>query len=222
MRKTLVIIGAGGHAREALDICEALNAVGTPHEVLGYIVEREFGAPGDDVNGKPILGDFDWLRGRTGGLWAVCAVGTPALRARLVRRAHEVGVRFCNLLHPSAAVTPRVRFGEGIIIAAGSVLTTQITVGDHVHVNIGCTVSHDVVLADFATLAPGVHIAGRVHVGEGCNIGIGAAVLPRLRLGAWSVIGAGTTVIRDVPPDSTVVGVPGKVVKTREKGWHLS
>ncbi|MEM5872190.1 MAG: sugar O-acetyltransferase, partial [Candidatus Aenigmatarchaeota archaeon] len=38
--------------------------------------------------------------------------------------------------------------------------------------------------------------------------------IPRVTIGDWSIIGAGTTVIKDVPPFSVVVGNPGKVIKT--------
>ena len=47
-------------------------------------------------------------------------------------------------------------------------------------------------------------------------------MIERRRLGRWSTIGAGCTVIHDVPPDTTVVGVPGRTVKTRMAGWHES
>jgi acetyltransferase EpsM len=101
------------------------------------------------------------------------------------------------------------------------VLTNAVRVGDHVQINIGCTVSHDAALEDFATLSPGVHLAGGVVAGAGCCVGTGANVIPRVRLGAWSIVGAGCTVIADVPADSTVVGVPGRVVAQRAPNWHL-
>lgn len=71
-------------------------------------------------------------------------------------------------------------------------------------------------LEDFAILSPGVHISGYVTLGEGCYIGTGANIIDRKTIGAWSVVGAGSVVINDVPPYSTTVGVPAKIIKIRE------
>ena len=49
-------------------------------------------------------------------------------------------------------------------------------------------------------------------------IGAGAAILGRIRIGHDSVIGANAVVTKDVPPHSLVGGIPGKVLKTLERG----
>jgi sugar O-acyltransferase (sialic acid O-acetyltransferase NeuD family) len=116
-------------------------------------------------------------------------------------------------------LTRHVTLGEGCVVTAGAVLTSQIRLGRHVHVNVNSTVSHDCVLGDFATLAPGVHLAGGVQLGEGCDVGVGAAVLPRCSIGAWSIVGGGAVVTRDLPADVTAVGVPATVIKQRPAGW---
>lgn len=215
MTKKFVIIGAGGFAREVLDIFEACNAAGSAYEVLGYLVEKPYGQPGTIINGKPILGDIDWLSKHASEAQVICGVGDPAVRKRLVDTAHSQGASFGSVIHPSAILTQRVNMGEGIVIAAGCIFTNQIRVGDHVHVNLGCTVGHDTELKDFSTLAPGVHVSGRVTIGEGCYLGSGVNIVDRITVGAWSVIGAGSVVIADIPPHTTAVGVPAKVVKSR-------
>jgi sugar O-acyltransferase (sialic acid O-acetyltransferase NeuD family) len=218
--KRIVLLGAGGFAREVLDIFDACKAVGQDYEVLGYIAESEYGKPGTIVNDIPILGDFDWFDKYASEVYAVCAVGAPELRLRLVKRACEHGVRFCSVMHPSAILTRWVTIGEGVVIAAGCILTNQILIGNHVHLNLSCTIGHDVILDDFVTLAPGVHISGKVTLSSGCYVGTGTQIIDNIHIGEWSVVGAGSTIIRDVPANTTVVGAPGKVIKTRESGWH--
>jgi len=221
MPKEVVIIGAGGHARDILDICEACNQDKLTYEVLGFIVDQQYGSPGTRINDIPILGDFGWLEQQSARIFATCAVGDPQKRYWLTQRAYQVGCRFFNLIHPNAILTRWITLGEGVVITAGCVLTNQITIGNHVHINLGCTIAHDVVLEDFVTLSPGAHISGNVRIGPGCYVGTGANVIQKLRLGAWSVVGAGSAIVKDVPPNTTVVGVPGKVIKTRMPGWHL-
>jgi len=217
----VAIIGSGGFGREVLDVFDALNAVKPTYDVVGYIVDPEYGAPGEHVNGKPILGDFDWLAEHKKDVRVICSVGSPELRMPLVKRAQDLGVDFCSIIHPNAIVTRWVTIGIGTVITAGCILTNQIQIGNHAHINLDCTIGHDVVIEDLVTLAPGVHISGNVVLGEGGYIGTGANVIEKRHIGAWSIVGAGTTVVEDVPKNTTVVGVPGKVIKTRPDGWHL-
>lgn len=219
--KPVVIIGAGGCAREILDIIDAVNAHENLFEMLGYIVDPQFGSPGAVVNDRPILGGYEWLENHSDEVLVVCGVGPSHHRYRLVKRAMAIGCQFCTLVHPGAVLTRWVELGQGVVIAAGCILTNQIRIGDHVQVNVACTISHDVTMADFVTLAPGVHVSGNVSLGEGAYVGAGASLIQKIHVGQWSITGAGSTVIKEVPANTTVVGVPARVIKERGEGWHL-
>jgi acetyltransferase-like isoleucine patch superfamily enzyme len=74
---------------------------------------------------------------------------------------------------------------------------------------------HDVSLHDYVTLAPGVHVSGKVAIGHGAYLGTGAVTVDGgydqpLVIGERAVVGAGAVVTRDVPPATTVVGVPAR------------
>lgn len=219
--KKIVIIGAGGFGRELLDVFEACNQDKAQYEILGFIVQKRYALAGEIVNGYPVLGDFDWFEKNSKNVHAICSVGSPPHRHKLTEMAASLGVQFCSVVHPSAYKSRWVEIGIGSVITAGCILTTQIKIGNHVHVNLDCTIGHDVFLDGFTTLAPGVHISGSVTINSGCYIGTGANVIEKLNLGEWSIIGAGSTVIRDVPANTTVVGNPGKIIKERLPGWHL-
>jgi len=216
----VAIIGAGGFAREVLDIFEAHNGIKPTFDVIGYIVDPQYGTPGTCINDKPILGGFDWLAEHKNDVETICGVGKGELRMRVVRRAQEIGVHFCTIVHPTATLTRWVTLGKGTVITAGCILTNQIQIGEHVHINLDCTIGHDVVIEDFVTLAPGVHVSGNAILREGCYIGTGANIVDRIEIGAWSIVGAGSTVTTDVPKNTTAVGVPCKVIKVRPDGWH--
>lgn len=218
----VVLIGAGGHGRDVLDVIDACNRIEERYEPLGFVVDPQYGTPGTIINDKPILGGFDWLERHAGEIHVTCAVGPSHHRYQLVQRAAALNCRFINLIHPSVIMTRWITLGEGVVIMAGCILTNQIQIGSHVHVNVDCTVGHNAVLQDFATLSPGVHISGNVTVGAGCFVGTGANIIEKLTLGEWSILGAGSAIVRNVPPNATVVGVPGKVIEDRRPGWHLS
>jgi acetyltransferase-like isoleucine patch superfamily enzyme len=86
-------------------------------------------------------------------------------------------------------------------------------VGDCVTINTAATVDHECEIDDSVHVCPGAHLAGRVRVGRRTMIGMGANVLQCLTIGEDSIIGAGAVVIGDVPAGSTVVGVPGRIIR---------
>jgi sugar O-acyltransferase (sialic acid O-acetyltransferase NeuD family) len=219
--KKIVIIGAGGFGREVLDVIDACNQADEIYEPLGFIVDPQYGTPGTLINNKPILGGFDWLEKHVDDVYVTCGVGPSHLRYQLIQRAIAVNCRFINLIHPSTIITRWVTMGQGVIITAGCILTNQIKIGSHVHLNLDCTIGHDVVLQDFVTLAPGVHVSGNVTLGLGCYVGTGANIIEKLQVGDWSIIGAGSAIVKSIPPNTTVVGIPGKIIKERQPGWHL-
>lgn len=216
----IVIIGAGGFAREALDVIEACAVEGTNIEMAGFVVDRQFGEAGQMVNDAHILGDFEWLEQHTREFSVVCAVGAPEKKRTLVERARAIGCRFMTIIHPSVIRTRWTALGEGVVITAGCVLSNRITIGDHVHLNPGCIIGHDVEIGSYASVAPGAHISGNVIISEGVYIGTGANVIEKITIGEWTIIGAGSTVIRDIPANTTAVGMPAMVIKERMPGWH--
>lgn len=218
--KPLVILGAGGFARETLDIVEAINAVQPTWDMLGFLVDSNYGQPGEIVNDKPILGDLEWLRSNR-GVHIICGIGAPEVRYRLIQRLKVIHSTFATLVHPSVISTRWNTCAEGVVIAAGCVLSNNIHISEHVHINPTCTIGHDTQIDPFVSLAPGVRVSGNVHLYEGSYIGTGANIIQKKAIGAWSIIGAGSTVVKDVPPNTTVVGSPARVIKERSSGWHL-
>lgn len=218
--KPLIILGAGGFARETLDIVEAINSISPRWEMLGFIVDAQYGNAGQIVNDKPILGSFEELA-HYPNAYVVCGVGSPQIRRHMIQRVQPYSVQFANLIHPSVIKTRWMHLGEGVVIAAGCVMSNALAIGDHVHLNPSCTIGHDVEIEAFVSLAPGVLISGNVHLEEGAYVGTGARVIEKKTVGTWSIVGAGSTVIKDVPPHTTVVGTPAKVIKERATDWYL-
>ena len=56
-----------------------------------------------------------------------------------------------------------------------------------------------------------MHIAGTVTIGADTLVGTGACVIPGIKIGSRCVIGAGAVVVRDVPDDTQVMGIPARV-----------
>jgi carbonic anhydrase/acetyltransferase-like protein (isoleucine patch superfamily) len=120
----------------------------------------------------------------------------------------------------NATVLGHVTLAEGCNIWYGAVLrgdVETIQIGAFTNVQDGAVIHCDPglpsVLEDYVTVGHRAVIHS-AHIERGSLIGIGAIVLNGVRVGAGSIIGAGAVVTKDVPPQSLVMGVPGKVIKS--------
>lgn len=204
----LVIVGAGGHGREALDIVAAVNAVEPTYHVLGFLDDdRQPGSLAaltehEVLGGIGVLDDLDSAY--------VVAIGVTAARRKVAERLKDVARGPTTLVHPTATIGGNVRHGCGLIMAAGSRVTSAVTLGEHVHLNVNASVSHDCSIGSFVTVTPGAHLSGNVDVGDGVWFGIGAVATQGVRIAADVTVGAGAVVIDDLPAGCTAVGVPAK------------
>lgn len=219
------IYGAGGFAREVAWLAEECASGGTPVTVCCFIDDAEF-TPGKMLNDIPVM-SLDETRSRFPDALIVAGIGDCKARLAVTRKASRAGFRFNTLIHPGVQKSKRVEIGEGTVICAGNIITTNIRIGRHVQINLDCTVGHDVILGDFTTLAPGVHVSGCVHVGVGVYIGTGAVIIngtpdSPLIIGDGAIVGAGACVTRSVPPSMKVAGVPAReLVSSRVRDTPL-
>lgn len=209
MTRRLVIVGAGGHGRETLDIVEACNAVEPTFDVVGFCA-RDFDPALVARRGVAVLGDVDVLRETDASY--VIGIGTSETRRDLDATITPYGREAAMLAHPRSSRGSDLRIAPGVLLAAGARVTTNVTLGRHTHLNVNAVVSHDCVVGDYVTLSPGVLVNGTVTLGDGVFLGTGAVVLPGVTVGAWARIGAGAVVTEDVPPGRTAVGVPARLV----------
>lgn len=214
----LVILGAGGHGRETLDIVAALHAARDPADAV--TPHWHFAGFVDDGGGDPallarrhasVIGGTEVMR--TLDAHYVIGIGDSAVRARLDARLTGWGREAATLIHPAASVASDNRLAPGVLVAATAVVTTNVTLGRHTHLNVGAIVSHDCTLGHHVTVSPGVRLNGNVTVGDRAFFGTGAIVTPGCTIGADAVVGAGAVVIDDVPAGVTVVGVPARPVR---------
>lgn len=202
----IVIVGSGGHAQVCADILLAMQAAGDAVEPCGYISRRDHGR---ELLGLPVLGDEDALDPKQYDALVV-AVGDNRVRSEAVRRLAEGGWPFTAAVHPRAVVGRECVLEPGCMVCAGVVINPGTRVGAHAILNTGCSVDHHNEIGAFAHVAPGVRLAGDVRLGEGVFFGIGACAVQGVSVGDWATVGAGAAVIRDVPAETTVVGVPAR------------
>ncbi|WP_414527935.1 gamma carbonic anhydrase family protein [Nodularia chucula] len=117
----------------------------------------------------------------------------------------------------NAVVIGSVNIQAGASIWYGAVVrgdVERIEIGECTNIQDGAILHGDpgspTILEDHVTVGHRA-VVHSAYIEQGCLIGIGAIILDGVRVGRGSIIGAGAVVTKDIPPQSLVVGVPGKV-----------
>jgi sugar O-acyltransferase (sialic acid O-acetyltransferase NeuD family) len=204
--RDLLILGVGVHAAEMAEIVERVNGARPTWRLLGFIAP-EAKYVGAQQNGYPLLGTVDRLPEYPDAC-LVPAYGWPGSlsfpRDRLV-----------SLVDPSAFVSRTATIGVGCVLYPHSFVGLDARLGDQVFCLSGSVINHDDVLEERVVVASGVCLAGSVHVEADCYLGQACTVREYVRIGRGSLIGMGAVVVKDVPPNSVIVGNPGRRLRDR-------
>ena len=212
----LLIFGVGGMGRDTLWLAQRINQVKPTWNILGFLDDSP-AAQGKLINGCPVLGTMQEAVAFPDA-YLVCAIGSSAVRRRLTERmkALNPNARFATLIDPDAIVADTAAIGQGVVICARNYVSVNSKIADHCLIGAGCTVGHDAVLEKYVTLYPGVNVSGNTLLHEQCEMGTGSQIIQGLSVGARTIVGAGATVVRDLPPDCTAVGVPARPIKVNQ------
>ncbi|MBM4244481.1 MAG: serine O-acetyltransferase [Deltaproteobacteria bacterium] len=139
----------------------------------------------------------------------------PGIHALLMHRvAHGLWRRGLRLT--ARLISTWSRFVTGIEIHPGAEFGRRCFIDHGMGVVVGETaqVGNDVLIYQGVSLGGTSLTKGKRHptIEDYCVLGLGATVLGPITVGRHSRVGAGSVVVQSVPPHSTVVGVPGRVV----------
>ena len=206
-KPSLLLFGAGGHARVVLDavLCSGQWGAVLASDRNDAVCEGEL-LPGVTM---VTLSGLPAAIGITGALHV--SIGHNASRQR---EAVALGLeRLVTVVHPKASVSPHAFVAAGCFLAAQSVLAPGAQLGTCVVVNHAAVIDHDVRVGAFSHIAPGAVLGGAALIGARVLIGAGAVVLPGVSVCDDAVIGAGAVVSAHVLAAGTWAGVPARRLK---------
>ena len=206
----LLIVGAGGFGREVLAWASELPSKGREWEIGGFLDQNPHALEDYSID-VPVLGDplkFELADSDR----LVLAVGDPTTKLELYGELKSRGARFATLVHPTAVVGPACELGEGCILCAWVVLTTNVRVGNVVHFNCFSGCGHDAIVGDGCTLGARADVTGGARLGRGVLLGTHACVAPGVTVGDRGSVGACSLALGSVAPGATALGVPARTV----------
>ena len=201
----LAILGASGHGKVLADIAELTG--------WKQIVFFDDAWPEKASNGAwQVIGDTQMLLNNINNYQGVIvAIGNNKVRQQKLQQLDSAGAKIITLIHPSATVSRYTQIGLGSVIVAGAVINPDCIIGSGAIINTCSSVGHDCTLGDAVHICPGARLAGGTEVDDRAWVGVGSSVRQLIKIGADAIIGAGSTVVKDVPASTTVMGVPASI-----------
>ena len=203
-KPSMILIGAGGHARACIDVIEQdgryhiAGLVGSHEEMhtrhLGYSV---------------IATDADLAQLGEDNECALVAVGqvqSPETRIRLYQRAVELGFALPCIVSPTAHVAKHASIGAGTIVMHGAIINAGAKVGRNCIINSTALIEHDVIVDDHCHISTGAIVNGSVSIGAGSFVGSGAVIKDGITIGRNCVVGLGLCVRKNQPDNSKFTG----------------
>jgi acetyltransferase-like isoleucine patch superfamily enzyme len=152
--------------------------------------------------------------------------GTIVSTGAIVFAGTRIGAR--AIIGDQACVRERCDVGDDVVIGRGSLVENDSTVGDRTKIQADAYVTAYSILEADVFIAPRVittndNFMGRTEerhalrkgptIRRGARVGAGAVICPAVEIGAEAFVGAGAVVVKDVPPQTVVVGNPARVLR---------
>jgi len=203
----LCIYGCGGMGREIADLAHRMDCWQKNIFVDDNITNRII----DEVEVyrlKEALECFD-----KDDLEFIVSTGEPTSRKMIYNRLAELKLNYISFMDSGFILSRFSSISKGTIVHTGAIITCNVHVGQGCLINKHAVIGHDVTIGDYCVISPNVSVGGNVSIGSSCYIGSGATIRNGINIGENSIIGMGSVVLKDVYPNSVMVGNPAKFLR---------
>ena len=191
-KPSLILIGAGGHARSCIDVIEHQETF----DIAGLIGSEE--ELHHECIGYPIIGiDSELHQLAKQYQYAIVTVGqidSPLVRQRLYDQALAIGFKLPTIISPTAHVSRYAEVGDGTIVMHGSTVNAGAKVGNNCIINTNALIEHDAIVGDHCHISTGAIVNGAANIGQGGFVGSGSIIKQGITLGNNCVVGMGISV----------------------------
>lgn len=215
--KSILIFGAGGHAKVIVDIIEKQGK----YNIAGFVdkycskntVFMGYTVLGDDSSLKDIVSNYEICGG-------VIGIGDNSIRSKVRDLIIQVipNFEFINCIHPKSILGKDVTLGGGNVVMAGAIINPSTKIKNHCILNTNSSIDHDGLMSDFSSIAPNTTVGGSVKIGDYSAIGIGANIFESIKIGRNCIIGGGSRVCHDTKDNSIYYGSPSKSIREHKIG----
>jgi sugar O-acyltransferase (sialic acid O-acetyltransferase NeuD family) len=208
--RNLVIIGAGGFAREMFDLANTCYGNENDFSIKGFLSD---GPSKIESMGYPaVISKVDEYQVQEDDVF-FCAIGNLKDRKKTIEIILSKGGTFINLIHPTAILSPSVKLGIGVGIKSFCVLASDVIVEDFTFLQSSVIMGHDVHIGKYCQVNSFSFFAGYVRVHDLVSVNAGVRIIQNMIIEEESVVGIGSVVLRRVKKGTTVFGNPAKKIE---------
>jgi sugar O-acyltransferase (sialic acid O-acetyltransferase NeuD family) len=207
--RRLLIVGTGGQGKVVLDCAEKfykkisfMTSDINAQRIGNYPIIFE-----QNTTLDYILKNFDEV---------IVAIGNNNVRLNLSLKYISYGIKLATIIHPTAVISKYSEIEEGTVIFANSVVNPFAKIDKACIVNTGSIIEHDCILGNGVHISPNTAIGGTVNIGSKTWICIGSSIANNIKIGENVIVGAGSVVLKDVPDNVLVAGIPAIIKKKYE------
>lgn len=210
MIRDVLIIGAGsvgGHVATNQD--DYLKGF----EIIGFLDDDPTKQGKKFVN-FPVLGRVADINNYDKNINIIIGIAFPTLKYKVIEKLLELGYRnIISIISNGSWISNNVELGKGVIIFPGTTINYNVKIEDFVVINMNCAIGHDTTIRKYTSLAPGVNLGGNNDIGSLSQMGIGSCTLQHVTIASSTTVGGQSMVTKSINKSSTIVGVPGKIIK---------
>ena len=204
MKRKLLLVGAGGHARSCIDVVEQEGSF----QIAGLVgFESQIGLKlggyeviANDENFCNLIDEVPCL------LICVGQIVSPETRIKLFEKALHAGFELVKVISPSAYVSQSSEIGRGTIVMPGAIIGAEVSVGENCIINSKSLLEHETKVFENCHISTGAILNGGVTIERDCFIGSGAIIKEGITVGERSLVGMGVVVRKDLGVSSNYLG----------------
>lgn len=203
----LVIIGAGGLAREVFDLAKLCFVNTSNFKVKGFLSLEKTNI--EELGYPKIIGVSTEYVIEKGDVF-FCAIGNPFHKKLVVQDLLLRGATFINLIHPTANISSSVTLGVGVAIKAYCVISSDVHIDDFTYLQSSVIMGHDVKIGKYCQINSFSFFAGYAEIKDCVTVNAGAKLIQNVKVEENAIIGMGSVVLNKVKKGTTVFGMPAK------------
>ena len=208
--KNLVIVGARGFGREVYDLATQCSGFNIEYVVKGFLDDKADALEGFE-NYPQILSSVENYKIEEDDVF-VCALGTVKWKKHYAELILEKGGSFINLFHPSTKLNTNTAVGTGLLVFMYANISNDCIIEDFVTIQGYVGLGHDTKIRKWAHVSSYSFTGGFVVLEEESTLNTRSTVLPHVVVKKGGTVGACSLVIKNVKANTTVFGIPAKIL----------
>jgi sugar O-acyltransferase (sialic acid O-acetyltransferase NeuD family) len=196
MKRNIILIGAGGHAKSCIDLIQSSTDFNIKY-IIG--LKKELGR---NIFGIKVMDNQKNLN-ELKKIAKYAIIGLGQIKSYKKRKDYflklkRYGFKIPKIISKNAILSKYSFIDEGTVVMNGSIINANVNIGKNCIINTKSLIEHDCDIGDNVHISTGAIINGGVKIGSGSFIGSGAVIIQDIKIGKNCIIGAGKLVKKNL------------------------